>query len=66
MSGGEVLLTKSFSVKTQLYHFLKVDPRVLISLRAENILNIPNFSDAVLFSQPTYTGLVVVLHAEKV
>ena len=66
MSGGDVLLTMAFSVKTQLYHCLKVDPRAIISLRPENILNVPNSSDAVLFSQPTYTGPDVVLYAEKV
>lgn len=66
MSGGDVLLTMSFSVKVQLCHCFKVDPRALVSLRPENILNVPNSSDAVLSSQPTHTGLDAVLYAEKI
>lgn len=35
MSGGDVLLTISFSVKSQNYHCLKADSRVWISLRGK-------------------------------
>jgi len=55
----------SFSIKNQQYHCLNIDPRVLIGLRAESIVNVSNSSDALLLSQPTYTGLDVILYAEN-